>query len=678
MPSSFIETADGTVLIANGIDPVLRWNGETAQAVPAGVVAPTEAISLAGSGVGTITGSYYAFVRFIDRDGNPSNLSPVSAETVVDAVEKIVYTDVPVPTSSQVARKQIIRNTDGQTDVFYVDVDTTEIDTTTFESSNTDFDLSSAEAVPLFDSTGFPLANRYDPPPSTHPLLAFHINRVWMAGFQSYAEGSVQVTNQSATVTGVGTQWPANFVGRFLYVQGRPAYEIAEVDVENQTLTLTEAYQQATDLFAQYAIQPAPGERNLLVFSEPGLPQAFPPQNALSLPEDGDVVTHITDFGSFLYVFKRRKTYRMSAQTDPTKDAFVFYAIGRGCVNHRCSVVVEEKMYVMDESGVYMTAGGGSVQQLSTPIQNLFRQGDDAAINWSVSRFFHASFDQAGETIRWFVSTRSSYLPTSALCLHYPSGKWTVEHFPVRIGASLSARIARPSQCWGEGPAQVFLGGPAGEVWTLDGLLDGPPAVGPTTRGRPTAAGMDTLTDADASFDTTQSINAPVAVVDGRGSGQLRRIVAATATKLWIDEPWAVKPDTTSTYQIGAIPVRLRSGRMRFAPSETATGRSVEIQFDPTAIAIKLNVGINLDFGRRNRLIGRDVGIGQRPKVKAEKGKSYTTIDISKSSGAHWCRFDGGRELDTDAPRLFEIEIDGFSGPERIILGEFIFNGAVR
>lgn len=677
MPNSFIETAEGVVLIANGIDPVQRWNGETNQAEPAGVVAPTTAPSIGSSGTGEITGTYYAFVRFVDRDGNFSNLSPVSTALVVTGVEKITYTNVPTSTLPQVSRRQILRNTNGQTDVFYVDVDTTETATTSFESTNTDFDLSSSDAVPLFDTSGFPLANRYDPPPSTHPLLATHISRVWMAGFQPYAEGSVQVTNQSTTVTGIGTQWPATFVGRFLYVQGVAGVEIESVDVVNQTLTLVSAYQGATDLFAQYAIEPAPGERNLLVWSEPGLPQAWPPQNALSLPEDNDEVRHLVEFGSFLYIFKRRKTYRMSAQTDPAKDGFLFYAFGRGCVNHRCMVIVEEKMFVLDESGVYVSGGGGAVTPLSKDIQNFFRQGDNESINWNVSRFFHSSFDQAAETIRWFVSTSSSYLPLTALCLHYPSGKWWTEKYPISIGSSISARMTRPSQGWGEGPARVFLGGPGGEVWTLDGLLDGPPAAGPTTRGRPTSVGLDSLTDSNANFDTTESINAPVAIVDGRGSGPLRRIVAATASVLRVDEPWAVAPDSTSVYQIGAIPVRLLTGRMRFAPSETQTGRSVEMQFLPTEADIKLQVGLNLDYGRKNRLMGRAIGPGQRRDVKTEAGKTSYTVSLKDPVGVFWNRFDGGRELGTDAPRLFSLDVSGFSGPDRIVLGEFVFNGAV-
>lgn len=678
MPDSFAETSDGIVLVANGIDNVLRWNGETNQAEPAGVIPPETALTIGSSGTGPLTGSYRAFVRFVDRDGNFSNLSPVSAEIVVDSVEKITYEDVPVSALPQVVRKQILRNTDGQTDNFYVDVDTTEMFTTSFESTLTDFDLATQTVVPLRDDTGFPLANRYGVPPSTHPFIVSHIGRMWMAGYQEYAEGSVQVVSQSATVTGIGTQWPATFEGRFLYVQGEDAYEIESVDVDSQTLTLTEPFAGATDQFAQYAIQPAPGEREVLAWSEPGLPQAWPPENALSLPQDGERVTGLREFGSFLYIFKRRRTYRMSAQTDPRRDGFIFYAVGRGLVNHQCAVVVEEKMYLMDESGVYSTGGGDQVQQLSTQIQNLFRTGDNEAINWSVSRFFHASFDQASETIRWFVSTSSSYLPRTALCLHYPSGKWTTESFPFPIGASLTARTGRPTQSWGEGPAQVFLGGPGGEVYTLSGFLDGPPAAGPTTRGFVTEAGMDSLTDANATFDTTESINAPVAVVDGRGAGQLRRIVAATATELKIDEPWAIKPDTTSVYQIGAIKVRLLTGRMRFAPTESQSGRSVELQFEPTAIALKLNVGINLDFGTKNRLMGRPLTASQKRGRKAEVGKSYVTLDLSDQSGVGWLRFDGGRELDTAAPRFFQVDVNGFSGPEQIVVGEMVINGAVR
>lgn len=678
MPDSFATASDGVVLIANGVDPVRRWAGDTQQAEPAGVEAPVDAITLGSGGSGSLTGTYAAFVRFVDRYGNFGNLSPVSNQIVVTNVGQITYGSVDAPASPSVVRKQILRNLDGEFDTFYVDIDTNDLGDSAYTSTRSDSDLGSQIAVPLLDVTGFPLADRFGIPPDTHPFIASHIGRMWMCGYQEYAEGSVQVGTQSATVQGIGTQWPSNFANRFFYVQGQPGYEIASVNVDTQTLTLVSPYNGPTDRFAQYSIQPSPGECDVLAYSEAGLPQAWPPQNGLALPQDGDRVTGQAEFQSFLYIFKRRKVYRMTAQTDPSTDAFIFYALGRGCVNNRCWVIVEEKLYLMDESGIFSTGGGDSVEQLSTPIQNLFRPGDGASINWGASRWFHASLDQSSETIRWFVATSSSYLPSTVLCLHYPSGKWTTEQYPVPIGASLTARVSRPSSSWGAGNALVFLGGPAGAVYALSGPLDGPPVGGQTTRGYPTATTMDTLTDAGASFDTTNSINAPVVIVEGRGAGQIRRVVGLTGTVLTVDEPWQILPDKTSLYQIGGIPFKLLTGRMRYAPTEQQGGRSVEVQFQPNVLPLRLNLSVLEDFSVKSRIMGRDLGAGQVFFAKAKKGDKAVSIDLSKPMGAHLLRMDGGRELQTDAPRLFAVSLEGVAGPEPVVIGEMVLNGAVR
>src|SRR5690349_10819586 len=66
-------------MVANGFQPMLRWDSLTSQAEPAGVLPPTAAPSLSSSGVGAIVGTYFAFLRFVDRFGNLSNLSPISA-----------------------------------------------------------------------------------------------------------------------------------------------------------------------------------------------------------------------------------------------------------------------------------------------------------------------------------------------------------------------------------------------------------------------------------------------------------------------------------------------------------------------------------------------------------------------------------------------------------------------
>lgn len=680
MPDSYAESADGVVLIANGIDPVVRWDGFAATAEPAGVEAPDpDTIPiLAATGAGSIAGTYACLVRWLDARGNPGNLSTISAEVTVTSAGGFAYSALPTPTTGKPVTRQILRNTAGQMDTFYVDVEDTNIYDTTATGTKTDGQLAVSDSVVLFDSSsGLNVGNRYGVPPDTKPFICWHLSRMWAAGETPYAEGAVKVTQGSTTVTGVATDWPGTWVGRFLYVRGASkSYEIDSVDAGAQTITLVEAYADATDPFAEYAVKPSPGEASVLYFSEPGSPEAWPFYNGLSIPEDGDSVTGLLQFGSFLWIFKRRRTYRLTGQADPLRDSFIFHALGRGAVNHRTYVVVEEQLYVMDEGGIYRTGGGDSAEQISIPIQDMFRAGA-SAINWAASRYFHAVYSPAEEVIRWFVALHGDYLPRHALALSYRTGKWWVEDWPTPIGSSCLGRAGRPTGQWAAETEAVFLGGPGGEFFRLGGPLDGVAAQGATNRGTVTAAGVDSLTDSAAAFDTT-NVNVPVCIVAGRGRGQRRLVVNATATKLSVDEPWRVKPDATSVYQLGGIPYRLVTGRMRWAPNEKESGRSVELQFVPTETPMRFSLRLTSDFSATPTRVGRNVGPGQRSGVLATKGDDAVEVKLDSAFGHHWQRVDGHRELSTDAPRLFKVEVEGVSGPEQVRFGETVYTGAVR
>jgi hypothetical protein len=69
---------NGNVLMSNGIDPMQRFTPYAQLVENSGVVAPITPVTLAGTGSGQIVGTYYAYVRFVDRDGNYSSLSPLS------------------------------------------------------------------------------------------------------------------------------------------------------------------------------------------------------------------------------------------------------------------------------------------------------------------------------------------------------------------------------------------------------------------------------------------------------------------------------------------------------------------------------------------------------------------------------------------------------------------------
>lgn len=684
MPDSFAESADGVVLIANGVDPMVRWDGFSQIARPAGVRPPPagSAPVVSGAGSGGLSGTYVVYVRFVDAAGNVSNLSDPSPRVTLAGNDHFVYSNLAVPADAVVVRRQVLRNTDGQLSTFYVDLDTTDISSTELTSTTTDAELAAGEAVPLLDEDGLPFANRYTVPPDSKPFLAFHLNRMWAAGSVTYAEGSVQVTQGSSTVTGIGTRWPSTWANRrYLYVQGAPKpYFVTAVDQDLQTLVIEEQYGGPTDKFAAYGIQPPPGEVPVLYFSEPNLPEAWPATNGLSLPEDGDTVTGLINYDSFLYVLKRYRMYRVSAQSDPRKDGFIFFSMRRGCVNHRCAIVVEEKLYLLDESGVYRTDGGGEGENLSTPIQNLFRKDEPGAIDFATGRYFHAAYDPSGEVIRWYVTLRGDYLPRQALCLAYKTGRWWTEDLPTPAGASCLGRIGRFTGGWADGNQQPFLGGVAGSIMALGGTLDGVPADGPTTRGTVTSAGTDSLTDARAAFDATWA-NVPVVLVSGRGAGQLRVVVAATATTLRLDEPWAVAPDATTVYQVGGIRFRYTGGRLRYAPAEKNEGASVELQYVPTAagpLYQRFDLRLYQDFSATPRRLGRSVGLGQRPTVSGERDGLGYVVDLSDAAGTVWQRFDRKREMSVQAPRYFRLQLAGVSGPEQVRFGECVLNGMVK
>ena len=78
MPDSYAQTPEGLLLVANGVQAMLRWDGLSAQMETAGVKPPATAPTISASGVGAIVGEYTAFVRFVDDHENVSNLSPTS------------------------------------------------------------------------------------------------------------------------------------------------------------------------------------------------------------------------------------------------------------------------------------------------------------------------------------------------------------------------------------------------------------------------------------------------------------------------------------------------------------------------------------------------------------------------------------------------------------------------
>jgi hypothetical protein len=672
VPDSLAVDNLGTLYAFNGIDAPVAWHPDSPVAEPVGLDPPATRLTLTGLGdnlPGT-TGRkvYVGYQRFLDRFGNASNLSPESllAETGEGGYS---YTDAEAPADPRVTRRQFLRNTQGQFNVFYVDIDTADLTGTSFTSTSQDGDLAENDSVVLLDDDGRPVANANGKPPAHPPFAAFHLGRLWLAGAAEYSEGSVRYTNRLAV--GFGTRWTPAMVGRQFHLNG-VAQEIVSVDVAAQTLRTDPAgpFAYPAD-FAGYAIRAYPADSRNMYFSGAGTPHAWSPLDAFEVPADGDEVTGLMPFASFLYLLKRRHLYRVTANADPFLDGALFLAARRGCVNHRCWAHADEATFLMDEGGVYALSPGGDPVPVSGAVEPLFRPPAYAAdrINWQASRFFHASIDPGPGVARFLVCLRGEYLPRHALCYGYRRQRWWVEEYPVPVGAAVASDLGPPTGGWGRNPERLLLGMPAAAFAALDGSpTDGP--AGTAARGRVGSATPLTLTDPTARFpDLT---NVPVAVASGRGRAQVRVVVSNTATRLTVDRPWAVRPDRLSTYQVGGIAFRHRTPLLRLSPSEDRDGGSVELLFPPTAGA-SARLAVAPGFSAAER-VGYAVGGGT---AQARRGEPGRDIDLSDETGAFTAKFDRGRERLTTGRRFVRLGLDGVSGDPPTSFGETILNGVV-
>ena len=602
-PFHYTTVPYGVVLLTNGVDPMLRWDPATGVLEVAGVNAPQTAPSIQVLGTASATPvAIYAYVRYIDGNGNASDLSPISdaAPTSVNPVTGAVYYNVPAPGATyqdvpdpgdvytdpyfyKVVRRQVLRNTPGQGTTWYVDIDTEDMTSTSFVSQTDDATLQTQEAVPILNPDGSILANTHGFPPSTKLACCMAQGRAFLAGEVSYNIGSIITANGSKTVIGVGTRWPASFAGRVLYITSPPnEFPIKKVDVANQTLTLVNEYDGPSDNFATYGIRSPRTDWRLVYYSAPLEPESWPVTQALSVQDDGDEITGLMQLSSFIYILERRHIYRVTFQNNPAVDGGIFLSSNRGCLTNRLWVLAEDTVYMLDEMGIHSFQGGNSTP-ISEPIQDLFRDNTDSPlrVNWDADNtLWHANYSEVHGTVRFFVSMTGSPQPRHAICYNYRENRWWLEEYSRPITSSTRALI---------GNVRTFGGTDANQIYAMDsGYYDGTRGVQGTLFHSCTGVSPCGLADAAAQW-RQEMVGLYATMSTGVAKGQSRRIVAvdATGTSLILKTPWTILPQAGDDYMIGAIPWKWRGGWFVFLDDvEAQTARDVEVVFTPLSHGI--------------------------------------------------------------------------------------------
>lgn len=734
---------------------MLAWNGFDAQAHKAGVPSPTVPPTMTFSGSGKMIGNYRAFVRWLDADNNPSNLTPIAlTDTVASSRSGVVtgttitspvvirivahglltgsrikvsgvggqdgangtwdivvadadnvflqgsfsdgiyngggswisgagtvtYRGLEQPQDPRVKRRQILRNADGEESVFYVDIDTNDLTSPSLSSTKDDDQLQGSIAVPLLDDNGAQLANVHGEPPANKPYVIYHQNRVFLAGDVNYTEGAVKATFGSTTIQGIGTEWRPEAAGRFIYIVGADKpYTIASCDQAAQTITLTAAYKGNTLPYALYAIRSPQADQRTVWYSDSTHTQGFSPLAAFSIADDGDEFTGLLSYDSFIFVLEHRHIYKFTYQNNPQTDGAVFLVSDRGCINQRCGVHAKGGVYMMDAKGVHLfgrtPSREGDDNDLSAPIQTLFRpEIPGPKINFNAARYFHAVLDQSVETVRWFVAMSGSYLPRHALCYQYVLDRWWIEEFPQPIGCSFVGRIYRraPLETWGTGRLQTFYGTTGRRVLAhATSPLDGVP---PQTvyQAPVTAAGYNWL-QTPASLPL--GVGFPVVVTGGRGEGQRRIVTKIAGGKVYVQDPWRVRPDGTSTVQFGGIQWSWKSGWLRWMEEEATNPRNVEVSTKPTVVPNVVTL---------NRYTDRSDVPDNCALDRSEDGVSVTAgdPDIRLSlpdlpGGFSQSLMFQGKQGYTRGPQVVSLGLKGTGGQDPVNIFQVNLDGAV-
>lgn len=678
-PLEFARTTDGYIYMASGLGPVTKWDGLAPQVKLSGVEAPITApvLSFTGSG-GSITGTYQAYVRFLDGDGNVSNLSPVSNTATATNNTTAVYSNVAVPESDNVVIRQILRNTAGQALTFYVDIETTNLFETDFTSALTDSELRLREPVALFDpELILNIANFHDPPPDDKPIISFYQNRLWLYGVVDYSVGHAHVITGSTTVTLIGADVNETMEGRLLYIDGADRYYlIEEVDEAAQTLTLGDAYRGITDKWASYTITPDANRRHLLCYSEPGEFDSWRESQNIVVASSDDIDdegTGLISTQSFLFIVQRRHIYRLTFFQDPIIDGGIFLSARRGCVNNRCWVTVDGFVYLLDDRGIYRFDGSEAVEEISQPIQDLFyfdRPEGELRLNWSSSKFWSASHDRNDSTIRWFVAFSGMRYPRHAICFNYSVPQWWIEEMQWPMGDSCLLKQANPIPVVTSSADRVFAIG----VGTLDHLdVDSG-----DTLMTATSAGVRSITAPTTATLPASLVGTPIGIVAGRGKRQIRTIVSVSGRTINVDRPWDVKPDDTSQFRLGAIPYSWRSNWMRWTPGETDQTRRVVLSYDPMPEETDMDLRVFYDYGDEPRdwSLTWPINVNAGSGLMTVKGDPDAVVDLTQEKGYSYLQLDAMREYGEWRKDVISFEIRGYSGNEAIRIHAIDVEGA--
>lgn len=693
-------TSAGEVFLANGFNPMMKWGGRIGsdpsqhvvtkignQVLPAGIDAPTAAptVSVSYSGGNSEIGDYLVAFRYVDHEGNPSNLSPTATVSPTATGATISWSSVPSPATSfpsydRITKKQIFRSTVGEADRFYL-VAEFAVGTTSYSDTLSDDSLLDQSELPLLNNDGSPNANRFGVPP-LKPIVVWHQDRLYAAGSLTLSAGTVSISSGATTGNGTSTTFQASMAGWEMTLNPAGADETYIIDSFSSTsaFTLSRA-SETTFTGASYVLRPSLSERNRIYYSEAEEPEAWPvEQNYVELQDDAggyydEPISALMPMGPTLYVLKPTRTWRLDSIRQPSLDAALSPVATRGCFNHWCWGQVDGMAYLMDRLGCW-SLGAGGAQPIGDPIANYFREG---LIDFSLAANFFVSTNRRTKTVRFHVAlanqNQASSYPMWAFCWCYRTQSWSLERYAWGLTGAGTFRKSDGSDQYyvltdSYGVYYETTGGSDHVTSPVRSSISG------VTNGA-TASTYDYTCRATISGLASSYVGSPLWVDSGTGKGAYGLITSVITTDvynlrlLYLQSPLAA-PVAGDTVVVGGVPYNFLTKQFSLLESGGNARREASLWFKPlNSTAAAFDIRHYLDHATTP-----DNAVATQPAdgdlVAMTEGSPdgtalmYYLRNSVRISGVARKRIGYGTNLhDVPTDRTVQIEVRGVAADER-------------
>lgn len=278
---------------------------------------------------------------------------------------------------------------------------------------------------------------------------------------------------QGGTVTIQGTD---TLTDEQLFDSDRPFYAAVPVVLPNGNLNAYRFGIPRSDMAVcaaygdrmWYAVSTSGSDVNSIFYSEYDEFESCPAINELPIQNNQkstDSVTALVPFSTYLLAMQSSHCYAISFNTDPTVDATIQLVAHRGALSQQCFDLFDNRLFAMDERGIYVMDRAGNVDSLSDAISNYFNLG---LLDLSIRHRYFLKVDQRTNILRAFVALKGAGAtsPHLAFCYNLIEKAWWTESWPNGFTCSCDYRSSAGN------PDQPVYGAVDGDVYRTGGLVD--------------------------------------------------------------------------------------------------------------------------------------------------------------------------------------------------------------